>query len=125
MLNQALEQTRPAALQRQVGIRGPDVAAWPVTSNPSGRPASPWSACRRNSTRRCKAVVRELPECDRLIVVTDEQSHDRVPDLAGYMVNVASARNGVDYGRWLHIDGWWDKVLDYIARWEAGGEPVT
>jgi hypothetical protein len=23
------------------------------------------------------------------------------------------------YGSWVHIDGWSDKVLDYIARFEA------
>jgi hypothetical protein len=60
-----------------------------------------------------------LQACDRLIVITDEQSHDRVPDRKGYMVNVASNKNGVGYGTWLHIDGWSDKVLDYIARFEA------
>ena len=65
-----------------------------------------------------KAIGR-LPEFDRLIVITDEQSHDSVPDRKGYMVNVASNKNGVGYGTWLHIDGWSDKVLDYIARWEA------
>jgi hypothetical protein len=63
-----------------------------------------------------------LPSCDRLIVITDEQSHDSVPDRGGYMVNVASAKNGVGYGAWVHIDGWSDKVLDYIARHEAAQE---
>ena len=63
----------------------------------------------------------QLPACDRLIVITDEQSHDRVPDMKGYMINVASAKNGVGYGTWLHIDGWSDKVLDYIVRYEADG----
>jgi 60 kDa SS-A/Ro ribonucleoprotein len=66
-------------------------------------------------------AIRRLPACDRLIVITDEQSHDRVPDRKGYMVNVASNQNGVGYGTWLHIDGWSDKVLDYIARYEASG----
>jgi hypothetical protein len=64
-------------------------------------------------------AVRGLPACDRLIVITDEQSHDSVPDRKGYLVNVASNTNGVGYGAWLHIDGWSDKVLDYIARYEA------
>ena len=64
-------------------------------------------------------AINGLPAFDRLIVITDEQSHDRVPDRKGYMVNVASNKNGVGYGAWLHIDGWSDKVLDYIARWEA------
>ena len=61
---------------------------------------------------------------DRLIVITDEQSHDPVPDLRGYMINVASNKNGVGYGSWLHIDGWSDKVLEYIARYEASDHPV-
>ncbi len=64
-------------------------------------------------------AIRELPVCDRLVVITDEQSHDSVPDRKGYMINVASNKNGIGYGQWLHIDGWSDKVLDYIARYEA------
>jgi hypothetical protein len=40
--------------------------------------------------------------------------------MKGYLINVASNRTGVGYGTWLHIDGWSDKVLDYIVRWEAG-----
>lgn len=55
---------------------------------------------------------------DRLIVLTDEQSHDRVPEVKGYMINVATNKHGVGYGSWLHIDGWSDKVLDYIVRFE-------
>ncbi len=38
------------------------------------------------------AAVKQLPACERLIVITDEQSHDRVPDMKGYMINVASTR---------------------------------
>jgi hypothetical protein len=57
----------------------------------------------------------------RLIVVTDEQSHDAVPDPVAekaYMVNVASYRNGVGYGRWVHVDGFSEQVLRYIAEYE-------
>jgi hypothetical protein len=59
---------------------------------------------------------------DRLIVITDEQSHDRVPAPSGkgYVINVASARNGVGYGEWTHIDGWSEAVVEYIAALEAG-----
>ncbi|QEH31671.1 TROVE domain protein [Aquisphaera giovannonii] len=64
-------------------------------------------------------ALRRLPKASRLIVITDEQSHEPVPQLAGYLINVASARNGVGYGTWVHIDGWSDRVLDYIARHEA------
>jgi hypothetical protein len=67
-------------------------------------------------------AISGLPACDRLIVITDEQSHDRVPDRKGYLVNVASNKNGVGYGTWVHIDGWSDKVLDYIARYESDGQ---
>ena len=58
---------------------------------------------------------------DRLIVVTDEQSHDQVPDPAArhaYLVNVASNRNGVGYGRWTHIDGFSESVLRFIHEYE-------
>ncbi len=60
-----------------------------------------------------------LPARDRLIVITDEQSHDPVPQLKGYMINVASNKNGVGYGPWVHIDGWSDNVLDYVVKYEA------
>jgi len=57
---------------------------------------------------------------DRLIVITDEQSHDPVPDPqgVGYMINAASARNGVGYGPWRHIDGWSESVIRYIQEVE-------
>lgn len=59
---------------------------------------------------------------DRLIVITDEQSHDRVPAPKGrgYLVNVASYRNGVGYGPWTHIDGWSESVVEYIRELERG-----
>jgi hypothetical protein len=58
---------------------------------------------------------------DRIIVITDEQSHDRVPapNGRGYLVNVASARNGVGYGAWTHIDGWSEAVVDYVRSLEV------
>jgi len=57
---------------------------------------------------------------DRLIIMTDEQSHDAVPAPLekGYMINVAAYRNGVGYGAWTHVDGWSEKVLDYIQEIE-------
>ena len=66
------------------------------------------------------AVHQEVPHYDRLIVITDEQSHDRVaaPRNRGYMINVASAKNGVGYGSWTHIDGFSEAVVDYIREVE-------
>ena len=57
---------------------------------------------------------------DRIIVITDEQSHDRIaaPRGKGYVINVASARNGVGYGPWAHIDGFSEAVIDYIRALE-------
>ncbi len=64
---------------------------------------------------------------DRLIVITDEQSHDRIPAPKGrgYVVNVASARNGVGYGPWTHIDGWSEAVVDYIRSLEVEADAVN
>ncbi len=61
------------------------------------------------------------PGYDRLIVITDEQSHDSVPAPRGkgYVINVASNQNGVGYGPWTHIDGWSEAVVEYIAELEA------
>ena len=60
---------------------------------------------------------------DRVIVLTDEQTHDRVtyPNWSkkGYMVNVWAYQNGVGYGGgWTHIDGWSERVVDYIREVE-------
>jgi 60 kDa SS-A/Ro ribonucleoprotein len=58
---------------------------------------------------------------DRLIVVTDEESQDPVPNPIGpraYMINVASAKPGIGYGPWQHVDGWSDAILTYIREAE-------
>ena len=58
----------------------------------------------------------------RLIVFTDEQSHDKVDaprkGSDGYMVNVANMQHGVGYGQWNHIDGFSEAILDYIVELE-------
>ena len=60
---------------------------------------------------------------DRLIVITDEQAHDAVPTPKGkgYVINVASYKNGVGYGKWTHIDGWSESVIEYIRTLESPG----
>lgn len=70
------------------------------------------------------AEMNKLPH-DRLIVITDEQSADRVPDPVArhaYMINVASAQNGIGYGKWTHIDGFSEAVLRFIAEAERDAE---
>jgi hypothetical protein len=67
---------------------------------------------------------------DRLIVLTDEQAatygrmHGSPMETwplppRCYMVNVASARNGIGYGpRWLHLDGFSEQVIRWLAEYE-------
>jgi len=64
--------------------------------------------------------INENEVYDRLIVLTDEQSHDAVPNPKGkgYIINVAACQNGVGYGAWTHIDGWSEAVIDYIFEYE-------
>lgn len=65
--------------------------------------------------------INKMPH-DRLIVITDEQSHDVVPDPVArhaYMINVASARNGVGYRRWTHLDGFSESIIRWIATSEG------
>lgn len=72
------------------------------------------------------AAVREVNakvDYDRIIVITDEQAFadkSRLPHPKGkgYMVNVASAKNGVGYGPWSHIDGFSESVIRYIMESE-------
>jgi len=61
---------------------------------------------------------------DRTIVFTDEQDCDlkcnpETADAFGkqnYLINVASFKNGIGYGKWTHIDGFSEAVIDYIRE---------
>ena len=82
-------------------------------------------------TQLGKAVreINEIPH-DRLIVITDEQSNDKVPDPVApqaYMINVASNKHGVGYHKWSHIDGFSENVLRWIhaTEQETGFVPQT
>jgi 60 kDa SS-A/Ro ribonucleoprotein len=72
---------------------------------------------------------------DRIIVITDEQADDpsNAQLLGGggvlrsmpnpvcanaYVINVASAKNGVGYGPWTHLDGFSEHVLRWIIEYE-------
>ncbi len=77
-----------------------------------------------NSLTRLGASVHEANKIgyDRLIVLTDEQSCDPVPnpnrDTLPYMINVASNQNGVGYGAWKHINGFSEGCVDFIEALE-------
>ena len=76
--------------------------------------------------KRALAELHEKPEwrgLDRLIVITDEQSHDGILPAwtpRAYVVNVAPYKHGVSYGNgWTHVDGWSERIVDYIAAAET------
>jgi len=66
-------------------------------------------------------VYAQYPECERLIVITDEQSTDRPkqPQGLGYVVNVGTYKNGIAYGPWVAIDGWSEAIIDFIREHES------
>jgi len=68
-----------------------------------------------------KAVAEIDRKGDRLIVLTDEQSHDRVPEpkARGTMVNVASYQHGVGHGAWTRVNGFSEAVVAWIAASET------
>jgi 60 kDa SS-A/Ro ribonucleoprotein len=75
-------------------------------------------------------VFKQEKEADRIIVFTDEQDCDRNlnPSTAkafgqsNYIVNVASAKNGIAYGtKWDKIDGFSSAVTRWISAYESLG----
>ncbi|WP_439404493.1 TROVE domain-containing protein [Bradyrhizobium sp. DASA03076] len=68
-----------------------------------------------------KAVAEIDRKGDRLIVFTDEQSHDSVPEpkARGTMVNVASYQHGVGHGAWTRVNGFSEAVVAWIAASET------
>jgi 60 kDa SS-A/Ro ribonucleoprotein len=66
---------------------------------------------------------REWRGLDRLIVITDEQVHDGIVPAwtpRAYVVNVAPYKHGVSCGNgWTHVDGWSERIVDYIAAAEV------
>ncbi|HEX2681472.1 MAG TPA: TROVE domain-containing protein, partial [Candidatus Dormibacteraeota bacterium] len=57
---------------------------------------------------------------DRIIIITDEQSHQAIsaPRGRGYVINVAPYEHGIGYGAWTHVDGWSEAALSYVAASE-------
>lgn len=61
-------------------------------------------------------------KCDRLIVITDEQSATAVPPpraKRAYMVNVAGHKPSVSYGPWTRIEGFSESIIRYIHASEG------
>ena len=83
-------------------------------------------ATRHGGTNTGTAVGKANAEgYDRIIVLTDGQSHERIPSPKGrkaYMVNIAAYKNGVGTADWHTINGWSEAIIDYIAAYEDGLE---
>jgi 60 kDa SS-A/Ro ribonucleoprotein len=85
------------------------------------------SATIHNSTHTDDALALAQHETyDRIIVITDEQSHQAIRNPSynglakkGYFINVASYQNGIGYGPWTHLDGFSERILDYIQHFES------
>ncbi len=65
---------------------------------------------------------------DRVIVLTDEVDCDKKANpkdapafgRSNYIINVASAANGIAYEKFTHVNGWSEAVLRYIQVIEKG-----
>lgn len=120
-----------AVLLREIGEK---VSVFSFSDNLAEVPARRGFALRdaidasqpHNSTQLGKAVgeLNQKERYDRLVVITDEQAHDSVPGPKGkgYMINVASYKNGVGYGKWTHIDGWSESAVEYVREVESAVE---
>ena len=72
---------------------------------------------------RSLTELKTKAQYDRLIVITDEQTADGILADPGcphaYLINVATNRNGVGYGKWVHVDGFSESVLRFIHEHES------
>lgn len=66
-------------------------------------------------------VYAKHKDAERIIVITDEQSHDNInacPIPKKYLMNVANHKNGVGYGQWIHIDGFSSSLVNWLEQYE-------
>lgn len=73
-------------------------------------------------------VYEKEGEADRIIVITDEQDcsggGENAPEKANafgkrnYILNVGDYKHGIGYGKWIHISGFSEAVINYIRTYE-------
>jgi len=73
-------------------------------------------------------IYQKENSADRVIVITDEQDCSKDSEdsplkanafgVNNYLINVASAENGIGYDKWVHLNGFSDAVLNYIIEYE-------
>ena len=74
--------------------------------------------------RAIRLALKDRPDAKRVIVVTDEQSEDSIPELSatqsGYIINVATYKPALPDKRksWVHISGFSERIIDWIREEE-------
>lgn len=78
--------------------------------------------------RSLEELSKRMSNIERVIVITDEQSHDGIYPAwteHAYVINVASYKPGLDVNQgWTRISGWSERVIDWI-RLEEGLESYS
>lgn len=80
---------------------------------------------RRTYLRKATSYLKDnnWKNMDRVIVITDEQSHDGIANAwapNSWLINIASYKNGVGVNKgWSVIDGWSERVMEYIMLSEG------
>ncbi len=71
-----------------------------------------------------RAAYKAMPDCERMIIITDEQSSTALPNPKGrgYVINVGTYENGIVRGAWHGINGWSEAAIDYLREFEADEE---
>lgn len=72
-------------------------------------------------TENAKSLA-DTQEYDRIIILTDEQSHQSVsqPKGKGYIINVATYEKSIAFGEWVSVNGWSESVARFIHELEKG-----
>jgi hypothetical protein len=75
-----------------------------------------------NTAAALQYLQEKCPSVDRVILLTDEQSHDGIHRLwakHGYIINVAPYAPGLETpGGWVRINGWSERVIDWVRAHE-------
>ena len=84
--------------------------------------SQPHTATKLRAALETLSSKRGWKPLDRMVVITDEQAQDGILPAwtrFAYVINVAPYKHGVSYGNgWTHIDGWSERVFDYILAAE-------
>lgn len=67
-------------------------------------------------------TLNETVKAERLIVITDEESQDKIADpkfAKPYMINVSSYENNFFTDKWIRMNGFSEKIIDVIKMMEG------